>query len=79
MFVCCMVRKVRKLQSQRPSAGRGGVDGTGLARVPGGDARDPSVKDAKKAELSAWLASEIEVPLMCCTRTSTRLTKPTKL
>lgn len=53
--------QVRTLQSQR-QGGRGGVaEGAGAGGR--GDGRHPSVKEAKKAEMEAWLAAEIEVRL----------------
>lgn len=54
--VCYRREQVRKLQSQ----GRRGGDGAGATggRADGGS---PAVKEAKKAELAAWLATEIEV------------------
>jgi len=48
--------KMRKLQSQKSQGVRGNVDGAG--RAGGGD---PALREAKKAELATWLASEIEV------------------
>ncbi|CAB1107091.1 unnamed protein product [Ectocarpus sp. CCAP 1310/34] len=54
------MKKVRALQSHR-TGGRGGIgDGAGSGAGGRGDARHPSVKEAKKAEMEAWLATEIE-------------------
>eukprot|EP00752_Nemacystus_decipiens_P009306 g8317.t1 len=54
------MRKVRTLQTQR-QGGRGGVgDGAGSGAGGRGDKRHPSVKEARKAEMEAWLATEIE-------------------
>ncbi|CAM9427743.1 unnamed protein product [Ectocarpus sp. 12 AP-2014] len=54
------MKKVRTLQSHR-TGGRGGIgDGAGSGAGGRGDARHPSVKEAKKAEMEAWLATEIE-------------------
>ena len=47
---------MRKLQSQKPQGVRGG-DVTGGGRAGG----DSAMREAKKSELAAWLASEIEV------------------
>lgn len=57
--------QVRTLQSQR-QGGRGGVAEVAGSGAGGrGDGRHPSVKEAKKAEMEAWLATEIEVMVMC--------------
>lgn len=54
--------QVRALQSQR-QGGRGEAGGGRgpAARIGTGHGRHPSVKEAKKAEMEAWLATEIEV------------------
>lgn len=65
--MCCdrAREQVRKLQSQ----GRRGGDAAG-STVGRGDGGSPAVKEAKKVELAAWLAAEIEVGapryLNCC-------------
>lgn len=63
--MCCdrAREQVRKLQSQ----GRRGGDAAG-STAGRGDGGSPAVKEAKKVELAAWLAAEIEVGgyLNCC-------------
>lgn len=48
---------MRKLETQKLKGSRGG-GGDGMARA---GPKDPDVKEAKKAELTTWLAAEIEV------------------
>lgn len=56
LFPFLFLSKMRKLQSQKSQGVRGNVDGAGRA-----GRGDPALREAKKAELATWLASEIEV------------------
>lgn len=53
-----LMLQMRKLQAQRPRGGRGSGDCLG---VSGTGAGDPEMKEAKRVEMAAWLAAEIEV------------------
>lgn len=50
---------MRKLETQKLKGARGG--GGGSDGMAGAGPSDPDVKEAKKSELTTWLAAEIEV------------------